>query len=341
MTNICPSLSLRQKIGRVFGHAGFLIILIAATMWTATALSLQLENIAGIVAITILAVMSVASLVLRFGKRRYSWATLAVLMTTAGLWYQTIEPAQNRDWAPELAHGVSGKIDGDTVTLSNIRNFDWSDPQNTAAAWEERAFNLTQLESVDMFTSVWDNPSIAHLIVSFGFSDGEHVAFSAEIRREVGEEFSEIGGFFRQFELILIAADENDVIRLRTDYRNEKVRMFPINLNAAQRKDLFLSYVALGNDLAETPAFYNTVTANCTTTIYRLAKVVKPDMPLDWRLLMSGHLPEYLDELGGFSGEMQIKDRVAAALINRPTTRGNLSGHFSDQIRRTHKMAGN
>ena len=71
-----------------------------------------------------------------------------------------------------------------------------------------------------------------------------------------------------------------------------------------------------GNELAAAPQFYNTVTANCASTVYHLVQVIKPDMPLDYRLLFSGQLPEYIDELGGLPGDMPMDQRRKLARVH-------------------------
>ncbi|GLS87090.1 membrane protein [Cypionkella aquatica] len=305
-----------RSLGRWLGHAGFVLLLVLATAWAATALYLQLNGALQITALAVLALAFAAILVLRRQKRRHAWAGFALAALGIGLWYQTIQPRQDRNWAADVAQGVTGTVTGDLVTLDHVRNFDWS-PETTASPhWETRHYDLSQLQSVDMLTSTWGNPDIAHLLVSFGFTGGQQVVFSVEIRRESDEIFSSIGGFFRKFELVLIAADEADIVKLRTNYRAEDVHLFPVKLDAAQRRALFLRYIAFGNDLALAPQFYNTVTANCASTVYHLVQVIKPDMPLDYRLLFSGQLPEYIDELGGLPGTVPMDQRRAQAAIS-------------------------
>ncbi len=88
-----------------------------------------------------------------------------------------------------------------------------------------------------------------------------------------------------------------------------------------------------GRALAERPQFYYTVAANCTSTVYGLVQVIKPDMPLDRRLLLSGQLPEYIDELGGLPGAIPMDQRRAAAPISE-RAKGMVAGaNFSDWIR--------
>jgi len=263
-------------------------------------------------------------------RQAIAWGWLAVLALAVGLWWSMIQPSDSRNWIPEVAHGVTGVVEGQRVTLSNVRDFEWRTETDFTPRWQTRTYDLDDLTSVDLFSSVWDSPAIAHTLVGFGFRDGAHVVFSAEIRREEGEAFSEIGGFFKEFELVLIAAEENDIVRLRTDARGERVSRFPLQVTPEQARAMFLAYVELGNRLAEKPAFYQTVTSNCTTIIYQLARLVDGRVPLDWRILMSGHLPGYLYDLGLVRTDLPLEAVVRKALIHRVPGDGR---PFSQAIR--------
>ncbi len=252
-------------------------------------------------------------------RRRMALALGGAILAGAvvALWWGSIRPSDSRDWAPEVAHGVTGALEGDTVVLHNVRNFDWRTETDFTERWETRRYALADLVSVDLFSSVWASPAIAHTLIGFGFRDGSRVVFSVEIRKEKGEAFSEVGGFFKAFELVLVAADENDIVRLRTDARGETVSLFPLKVSPEQARALFLSYVALGNHLARQPEFYQTVTSNCTTIIYRLARIVDSRVPLDWRILVSGYLPDYLYELGLIRTDLPLEEVRRRAVIHR------------------------
>lgn len=301
---------------RVLGWMGFGLTALVFGALATIALGVHVEGLPFALAALLLWLGLAAAVALRLWRsRRMGWAALLICMATVGLWYGTLTPRQDRDWAADVAHSVSGTVTGDIVTLHNVRAFDWTSDSTAVERWESRRLDLSKLQSVDMFTSVWDSPDIAHLIVSFGFSDGQHVAFSVEIRKEQGEAFSSIGGFFRQFEIALIAAEESDIVKLRTNHRKETVSLFPVALDAEQRRALFLSYLDFGNRLNAAPEFYNTVTANCSSTVWRLAKVITEDVPFDYRLLLSGRLPEMLEGLGALPGDMPMATRRAEALI--------------------------
>ncbi len=242
---------------------------------------------------------------------RAVWTGLLVVSVLAAGWWLTIRPSNSRQWDPDVEFGVTAALSKDAVILANVRNFDWRSLTDFTPRWETRTYAPGQVTSMDVFTSTWSSPLIAHTLVSFGFSNGEHVAFSAEIRREKGEKYSNLGGFFRQFELVLIAADERDIIRLRTDIRGETVSRFPLDLPQPMMAQAFLTFATLGNDLAANPEFYNTVTSNCTTIPFRLARQIDPTIPFDWRILLSGHFPAYLQNLG-VTGKGQTLDRMLA-----------------------------
>lgn len=314
-------------------HGLFVLIVLAGAAWSATAIWLNLDETARYIALGLLGAVTLATLWVRFVRRRYGWAALGLSTLAVMSWYQTIEPRDDRNWAPDVAHGVTARIAGDVVTLSNLRDFDWQTPKQAEERWITQSYDLDKLDSLEMLTSVWDNPDIAHLLVSFGFTDGEHVVFSVEIRREADEEFSEIGGFFRQFELVLIGATERDIVRLRTDVRREEVRLFPVKLTPEQRRTMFMSYVNLAQDLEQKPRFYNTIAANCTTVVYTLARSLKSDLPIRKSLILSGRLPGYLDELGVLDGEGTVQDRQNAALIPANVHNDHPDMTYSEAIR--------
>ena len=321
------------RLLHVLGHVLVVALILAGTAWAATAVWLQLSGPVRLMALALLGLSALSALGLWFGDHRgLALALVGLTAVTVGLWYQTITPRQDRDWEIDVARGVTARIEGERVTLSNIRDFDWTSETEATPRWITQAYDLRQLESLDMLTSVWARPDIAHLLVSFGFSNGQQLVFSVEIRREKGEKFNEIGGFFRQFEQVLIAATEDDIVKLRTNYRKEQVRLYRVDLTPAQIRDMFLSYLALAQELEQEPRFYNTLTSNCTTAVWRLARSLKPDLPIDRRLVLSGRLPDYLTDLGVIAAA-PAAERDAAALITPLGQRFDGTKPFSDLIR--------
>lgn len=254
------------------------------------------------------------------GRGRAVWAGFLVVALAGMGWYQGLLPSNDRDWTPDVAHGVTSDIQGNIAILQNVRNFDWRTTEDFTPRWETRRYDIDQITGVDLYTSTWGNPLIAHVMIGFAFADGQRLVFSSEIRREQGEGYSPLAGFFRRYELVIIAGDERDLIRLRTDVRDtppETVSIFPLTLRPETRKQLFLEYLSLADTLSVRPRWYNTATTNCTTVPWRLARALAPGLPLDGDVLLSGHFPRYLWRLGVLSPGVPL-DQALAAAVRRP-----------------------
>ena len=249
------------------------------------------------------------------------------------VWWHGIKPSNNRDWADDVGQMTTGVVEGDRVTLRNVRNFDWRTTSDYTRRWETRTYDLRRLEGVDMILSYWTVEPIAHVLISFGFGDGEYVVFSVEIRREKTEKFSAIGGFFKEFELSIIACDERDVIRLRTNVRDEEDYLYRIRMRLSNMRSLFLSYVSEANELARTPRFYNTLTVNCTTLVYHMMRRILGRLPLDLRLLFSGYLPGYVHKVGGLDTRYPLEELHRLGYVTGRAKHSDRRPSFSADIR--------
>src|SRR5438132_1307609 len=67
-----------------------------------------------------------------------------------------------------------------------------------------------------------------------------------------------------------------------------------IELPPARVRSLLIQYIDEANDLAVQPRFYNTLTTNCTTTIFDMMRAVTSSIPFDWRIILTGYLPRRL-----------------------------------------------
>ena len=218
-------------------------------------------------------------------------------------WWHGLKPSHQRDWIPELARLPEITRDGDILTVANLRDFRWRTEQDYDPRWESRRYDLSKLTGADLFLSYWSGETIAHLLLSFTFSDSTPLTISIEIRREKGEEYSALAGFFRSYEMAYVAADERDLIGLRTHARKEDTRLFRLAGTPQQARDVLLAYVADINRLAKEPRWYNTLTTNCTTVVY------------DPRVLLSGYLPGYLRDIGAVRRDMPLAELVQRGRI--------------------------
>jgi len=250
------------------------------------------------------------------------------------IWWQRITPTNERLWADDVAQITRGSIDGDCVTLRNVRNFDWRSNSAYTQRWETRSYELDKLASVDMIMSYWDGWAIAHMLISFGFDDGQHVAFSVEVRRRKNATYSEIGGFFKRDGLSILAADERDVIRVRTNIRGEDDYLYRIRMPLPAMRSLFLGYVEQANRLVDTPRFYNTLTVNCTMLVYHMMKRIVGYLPWSYRLLFTGYLPAYVYRVGGLDQRFTLEELRTLGRITDRARQSDRSDTFSADIRK-------
>jgi hypothetical protein len=242
----------------------------------------------------------------------WALASLAVL-----LWWFTLQPANDRNWQPDLSRTAWAEIKGDEITLHDVRRCDYRTATDFTTHWETRTVRLSKLTGIDFAITYWGSPYMAHPIASFQFEDAPPVCFSIETRKEVGEKYSAIGGFFRQYELIYIVADESDVLRLRSNFRpGEDVYLYRLNISPEKARQRFMDYVTTMNQLHERPRWYNAATTNCTTTI-RTQHDATQRTPWDWRILVNGKGDEMMYERGAFvTGGLSFPDLRKAARIN-------------------------
>jgi hypothetical protein len=315
--------------------ASGLIVLLAA--WVTVALWFQAPGgaLARVAMMSLWAVFTVVLLAATWrGHALAAPGLFALAFCAVLLWWHALRPSNERSWADDVARTATGEVRGSTVTLNGVRNFDWRTDDDYTPRWETRSYDLEKLESLDLITSYWSGPAIAHVLISFGFSDGEHLTFSVEIRRERGETFNELGGFFKEFELSIIAADERDIIRLRTNVRGEDDYLYRVRLPREDIRALFLAYIQQMNDLAHTPRFYNTVTVNCTTLVYHMVEHIVGRLPFGYGLLLSGYLPHYVYSLGGLDTRYTLEQLRSFGRITERARQADRSEDFSQQIRR-------
>jgi hypothetical protein len=292
-------------LGTALWGAGFLYFRLSGAMAGLAAVGFGLAAMAGLVGVW----TSDARLPLGFA------------MVFLGLlsWWSSFQPSHQRDWIPELARLPMIARADDTLTVSNLRNFRWRTEEDYDQRWEMRRYDLSKISGADIFLSYWSGEAIAHLLVSFTFSDTVPLVFSIEIRREKGEEWSALAGFFRSYEMAYVAADERDIVALRTNARREDARLFRLSASPAQARDLLLAYVEDVNALAAQPRWYNTLTTNCTTVVYHLVRTVAPEwkfsLPFDPRVLLSGYLPGYLQRIGAIRQDIPLDELVRLARI--------------------------
>lgn len=321
---------------RAIGLGLVWLLLAGLTAWAAAALYVDFPlQGAGIAAAVVYLALIGACFALLSGQRRKIIACAAMFLLVLAWWW-TLQPSNARDWQADVAQTPWAEIDGDKVTIHNVRNFDYRTETDYTPNWETRTYDLRDIRGADLFITFWGSPWIAHPIISFQFGDHDHLAFSVETRKEVGEEYSTVRGFFRQYELIYIIADERDLVRLRSNYRvGEEVYLYRTTATPEAAREVFLDYLRGANELQRDPAFYNAITSNCTTNIRIHTKAVAGAhaAPWDWRLLLNGKGDEFAYQNERLAGDLPFAQLKAQAHINDAARAADQSPEFSALIR--------
>jgi hypothetical protein len=318
---------------RLLGRLVLWIVLLAATAWGSAALWFDSHaSLAALLAAAFALAILALSIMLRPRRRAYA----AILMLFAVLlgWWLSLEPSNGRDWQPDVARLPTAEIRGDQLTLRNVRNFAYRSETDYTEHWETRSYDLAKLRGLDLFVIYWGSPSIAHTILSWDFAGGQHLAVSIETRKEKGESYSAVRGFFRQYELYYVIADERDVVGVRTNQRHEDVYLYPLRTPPARARAILLDYLKAVNRLAQHPRWYNALTHNCTTTIRLHVDDVVPGIPHDWRWLANGHIDELLYEMGVVNRDYPFAEFKKRSYINPKAQAVLPDGDFSEAIRK-------
>jgi hypothetical protein len=250
-------------------------------------------------------------------------------------WWLTLKPSNERAWRPDVAVLPWAEIGNETVRIRNIRNCDYRTETEFDVRHYDKTLDLNRLRTVDLFLVYWGSPLIGHTMISFGFAGGDQVCFSIETRMEKGESYSALRGFFRQFELTYVIADERDVVRLRTNYRQgEEVYLYRLRIKPERARAIFLEYLRRANELREHPEWYNAATDNCTTNIRLHADAARGSRsPFDWRILLNGRLDEMLAEHGAFAAELPLSELKPRCHINARAHAVGNAADFAARIR--------
>lgn len=271
--------------------------------------------------------------------RNQYWRGVSATLLVVGFWgwYLNDPPRNDRDWQVEYSIPADAVLDGNIAHLQHVRDFAWHDESTFTPHWYDANYDIDTLSGVDMVTSYWAGESIAHVFLSFAFLDGRHLAISIETRRQKRFPYSVIAGFFHHYETFYVTADERDLIGVRTDFRRERVYLYHLKLTPGEGRRLFLNYLHTIHRLNTVPAWYNTLTDNCTTGILSEAQAGFP-YRLDWRILLSGYTASLAWKMGFLDQRYSFPVLRRLSRVRRPV--GATPGfNYSREIRQSLPVA--
>lgn len=249
---------------------------------------------------------------------------------------KSLKPSNDRDWTPEQAVLAYADIEGNRVTVHNIRDCRWRTLDDFTLAHYDKTFDLDKLTSVDFIVVPFnETPSLGHTMLSFGFNDEDYLAVSVEIRKERGEAYSPIKGFFQQYGLMYVVASERDVIQRRVNCDLSDVYLYHATATPEQARELFLDVMQRTNKLLREPEFYDTLTNNCTTNIRNHINHLKPnEIPYDYRVLLPGYSDRLAYDLGLIERHGSYEETRLRARVNYQAYLHRDDPQFSQSIRR-------
>jgi hypothetical protein len=328
------STSMRNHFFRAAGATIKWFVLTLLNLWAVAAIYVDCRVAALRIALVVVYLATLIFLIIK--ARRLRALYWLVCFCIVLVWWLSLKPSNSGDWEENDARVAWAETSGDQLTIHNVRNCDYRTETEYTNCWSDRTYNLSDLRAADFFFINWGIRWIGHPIVSFDFGNDQHLAFSIEARYKKGQTYSSILGFFRQYELIFIAADERDVIRLRTNYRkDEEVYMYRTNASPALARKFLFTYLDYLNHLRDHPEWYNAATKNCTTTLDgALAANMPSPLPWTYQFLLNGTLDELLYSRGRFvTGRLSFPELKQREHINPFAHTVNQAPDFSALIR--------
>jgi hypothetical protein len=323
----------RRGLVRKFGAGVVSLVLLLMTVWATAALCFDVRIAWLRILCAVVYLLAVAAAV--FIPKRFWYRVLGCVacFLIVLVWWLSLQPSNDGNWQADVSRLAYGKVNGDHVTIYDTRSCDYRAEFDYTCAWPTREVELSQIRGMDLFVDYWGSPWIAHTILSFDLGNHQHIAFSIEARKHVGQSYSAIRGFFRQFTLISIVSDERDVVRLRTNYRvGEDLYLFHTMATPAFARSLFLDYVHFTNFLHDHPKWYNALTSNCTTEIFTLKSM--RSLPRNWTILLNGKGAAEQYREGNLAGDgLPFDVLMKRAYINPAAKAADKDMEFSEKIR--------
>lgn len=320
------------KLVKALRHTLLALIILWAS------LAIHYSNLPSAAARTILAIAFFAFAIYAVWiapRKTWRWAFYAAFLAVV-IWNANIPPSNDRQWRPEVGRPPRVQIDGDLVRFINYRHFIYRSNDDFDVRYKERVVDMSRLVSVDLHISYWKEGPVAHTYVSFNFDDGSPpVCISIETRPEVGEGFDPLASMFKQFELIYVVGDERDIVRLRTDHRDEEAFLYRLRARPEVVRALFELYIERIISLADKPEWYHLLSNSCTINVIRYSRAVGGNhQRFEIKHYLNGLIDAYLYRIGVINTALGFNELRRRSHINGVAISAGDSEDFSARIRK-------
>lgn len=321
-----------RKIIKVLCLILLVLVAILLIVWSVLALGIDLDNSIARIFVYALFLIILAFPIYKRSLKLFFISSILIFACTYGWWIQ-IKPRSDRNWTIDVSRNPIVAFDGNYVRIQNVRSFDYRSDTDFSPNWREETYDLSKVSGFNVYLSHWGSPLIAHAIASWEFSDGKYLAISIETRKEVGEEYSALLGFFRQFELFYVVGDESDIIKLRTNIRNEEVYRYQLKMPSDVARRLLVDYLIEVNQLADNPRWYNALTSNCSSLIRTQVGHVSKLKPWHWKMLVNGYLDDLAYSRGQIDTSIPFEELKSKSYISEKAKKLPANYNFSVGIR--------
>lgn len=263
-----------------------------------------------------------------------AWKPFLLLLVLCGCflwWWFSQQPSHDRNWAPGFTQLPHVGLEGDALTIENVRNTEYRTIDDCTPQYETRSYRLSQMRGVDALLLFWGSPWMCHPMFVFDFGPDGRVCVSIEVRYRVGQKYSFWRSLYRQQELMYVVCDERDAILRRTKcLEGHDLYLYQLHSDPLAERSFFFEYAHSINSIADQPHWYHGLTTNCTTSIYAQGR---GRMEWDWRMLFNGALDRLMYDRRLLSQALPFESLKKQSWVNDVANAAPAEG-FGDTIRR-------
>src|SRR5262245_1467035 len=125
------------------------LVVFGLTFWWAVGLAVAGPGSDGlrVVLAVVYGVTGLTAIVCLLRRRgaRPALAVFAVALLAVMAWWASLRPSNDRAWAPEVARLAHATVQGERVTMHDIRNFDYRTETDFTTAYYDRTFDVSKL----------------------------------------------------------------------------------------------------------------------------------------------------------------------------------------------------
>lgn len=243
------------------------------------------------------------------------------MVTSAPVARRNAVPPRDGEFKRDSAELVHADVDGDIVTLHNVRDSAYPEVDVMDVRWIDQTVDAREITNLWVFVGYFGPiRGVAHTEIGFEFSDNRCLITSFEIRPLVGQRYSITKGLGRNFEMCLRWQTERDAMlrRFNRSDPDTTMHLYEAAITHSKSVDLFHAAIRRTNELYDNPEWYNSVLHTCATNLVELVNEVLPkDLRSTPRVLLPGYLPKFWAKQGVLKLNGSFEETLASSRIDQ------------------------